>query len=588
VLVLPVMGFAVGPLAASAWRALRQRRLSMDVPVVLGIGVMFVASSIAMSGGDPAREVYFDSLAMFVAFLWGGRLLQLRLRHRAAEALENVAAALPQTALRVGEDGHVQRLPREELRRGDRVRVPRGAAVPADGCLLDERAELSEALLNGESRPAGKRRGDTVLAAAINRGPSFDLRVERIGADTRVAGIAALMQQTLSERPQHLGAADRIAGPFLAGVIVLAALAAAVWSWIEPSRAIGAAVAVLIATCPCALALASPATLAAGAAGLARRGLLPLRLRLFDRLLQVDRVFIDKTGTLTTDRPAWTATRLHTPVPPVLTEAAALHWAASMARSSLHPLAQALSDAAGDEGPPMPWAHLEETPGAGLQAMDAEGRRWRLGATDWADDSAVMADDAPRVVLACDGRRVASFEFDEALRPGAREAIAALQHAGLTLILLSGDRPARAQRLASRLGIGEVIAPASPEAKLAALKSAQARGHRVAMIGDGLNDAPVLAAADVAIAMGQGALLAQQAADGVVIGGRLDAIVQARSGVARSLRIQRQNLAWALAYNAACVPLAALGALPAWAAGIGMAASSVLVLLNAQRAANHA
>ena len=593
---LPVMVFSATPFFTGAWRALRQRRIGMDVPVSLGIAIAFVASSGATfdPGGPLGNEVYFDTLTMFVAFLMGARFLELQTRHRAAEALEKTLTGLPEAAWRLGEDGSTEAVSVQRLRPGDRLRVPLGQAFPADGVLTQGRTQADESLLSGESTPVDKLEGDAVVAGSTNLGAPVLMRVERVGGDTRLQTIVAMVRGAMAQRPASAALADRWAGAFLWAVLLLAAGAAGLWSVIDPSRALPVAVAVLIVTCPCALSLATPATLVAAAQGLVRRGVLLQRIDAIERLASVEQVFFDKTGTLTEGRLQLRRLRL-VPLPDGIASGLdkdrALVLAAGLAAWSSHPRSQAIvaaltaSTAPAGEGP-AGWHDIQEMPGRGVLGWDAHGREWRLGAADWA--CAVQpgaAEAGGEAWLARDRQALAAFEFEETLRPGAAEAVAALQAAGVRVTLLSGDVPGRAAALAARLGITDVLAGVSPEGKLAAVAAAQAAGRRVAMVGDGINDAPVLARADVSLAMGQGALVSRSQADAVLTGNRPGDVVAARHGARKAMRIVRQNLAWAAAYNALCIPLALIGWLPPWAAGLGMAASSLVVVANAARAA---
>ena len=576
---LPVLWFAAGPFFSGAWRGLRQRRIGMDVPVALGIAVTFIASSGATfaPGGLFGHEVYFDSLTMFVSFLLGGRYVELRARHRAAAALESALARLPESAERIADDGSSTTVSVQRLQPGDCVRVAVGQAFPADGVLLSGHTQADEALLSGESVPVDKPAGAAVVGGSVNLGAPVLVRVERVGADTRFEAIVSMMRDAMSQRPALARAADRWAPPFLWAVLLLAGGAAAAWSVIDPSRAVWVAVSVLIVTCPCALSLAAPATLVAAAGGLARRGVLVHRLDALEPLATTRRLFIDKTGTLTEDRPTLTERRLLADEP-LLAEQAA-----SLAAWSRHPLSQALVVAVpAVPGTPAPaWSAVEEVAGQGLSATDAQGRQWRLGSAAW---TGAAPDGAIQVWLARDGHVLAGFGFDETLRPDAAEAVAALRADGVHVTLLSGDTAARAQRLAQRLGIDDVVAAATPEVKLAAVAAAQAQGGPVAMVGDGINDAPVLARADVSLAMGQGALVSRAQADAVIVSNRPLDLVRAQHTARRAMRIVRQNLFWAAAYNASCIPLALAGWLPPWAAGLGMALSSLFVIFNALRA----
>jgi Cu2+-exporting ATPase len=411
------------------------------------------------------------------------------------------------------------------------------------------------------------------------------VRVRRVGGDTRVEALVSMMRSAISQRPAAARVADRWAAPFLWAVLLLAAAAAAVWSVIDPPRAIWVAVSVLIVTCPCALSLATPAAMVAAARGLARRGVLLQRLDALEPLARARHFFFDKTGTLTADRLLWRGLRLTAAGRAGLGgEAEALAAAAGLAGWSTHPLARAVAQAGASSALREGWTSIHEAAGQGLSALDAQGREWRLGSAAWVDPAHPVQDDA-RVWLGCGGQAWAALCFDEVLRPGVAEALQALRDDGVRLTLLTGDSPDRARALAARVGIDDVRAASTPESKLAAVSAAQAAGHRVVMVGDGINDAPVLARADVSLAMGQGALVARSQADAVITSSRLLDLVQARRTAQRALHIVSQNLVWAAVYNAVCIPLAMSGHLPPWAAGLGMALSSLFVVLNALRAA---
>ena len=575
VLSLPVLLFSAGPFFAAAWMQLRQRRLGMDVPVALGIAVTFVASSGATfdPGGLFGHEVYFDSLTMFVSFLLAGRYLELRARQRAARQLETALERLPELVERIEPDGRTRRVAPAELRVGDLLRVPAGQAFAADGRIEQGRTAADEALLSGESAPVPKAAGDAVVAGSVNLRAPVLMRVERLGADTRFEAIVRLMRSALGERPAALQLAERVAGPFLWAVLLLAAGAALVWSQREPERAVWVAVSVLIVTCPCALSLAAPSAWLAAAGALARRGVLLARLPVLETLARVDMVVLDKTGTLSEEGLRLLAQQ---------GDAALLPTAAALARHSQHVFARALAEAC-PEGPGevAAWREIEELPGQGLRAHDAQGQVWRLGAPAWVGG---LPDEQAQLAFGPEGAGARlSLRFGERLRADAAQAVAQLRAQGLRVLLLSGDAPARAEALAQEAGIAEVRGGATPEDKLAAVAALQQQGRCVLMLGDGINDAPVLARADASLAMGQGALLARAQADAVLLSGRLMAVVELRALALRTRRVIRQNLAWAAFYNAACIPLALLGLLPPWAAGLGMAASSLLVVLNAGR-----
>lgn len=579
---LPVLMFSAAPILRNAWHSVRGRRMSMDVPVALGLVVTFVASSGATF--DPrgifGHEVYFDSFTMFISFLLAGRFLEMTARHRAAEALERSLSGMPETAWRVLPDGREERVSVQRLQAGDRVRVPLGAAFPADGRLEVGTTQADESLLTGESRPVPRSPGDELVGGSVNLGGPVLMRVERVGADTRYQAIVTMMRDALSQRPALARRADAVAGPFLWTVLALAVLAAAVWSTIDPSRAIWVMVSVLIVTCPCALSLAAPSALVAAAGALARSGVMVQRLDALEALAGLNRLFMDKTGTLTEERPVWVSSDREAGD---LDEAPALQAARALARWSTHPLSQSL---AGDLQAPVAlatsWNDVQEFAGQGLQARDLQGVWWRLGSRAWVADVA----QAPRGQEVCFGPVGTvhwRFGFEERLRPDAVEAVRALQADGVGLTLLSGDAPERVEALADALGLTDARGGALPQDKLQALAQAQAEGAVCGMVGDGVNDAPVLARADVSFAMGQGALVARVHADAVVASNRLSDLVRARRLAGKTMAIVRQNLVWAAAYNAACIPLALLGYLPPWAAGLGMALSSLLVVGNSLR-----
>ncbi|MFN7726996.1 MAG: heavy metal translocating P-type ATPase [Rubrivivax sp.] len=585
VLTLPVLFFSGGVFFKGAWRSLRARHMGMDVPVALGLAVTFVASTGAtfQPTGVFGREVYFDSLTMFLSFLLGARYLELLARHRAAESLEATMAALPEAAERLLPDGSCETVSVQRLRVGDVLRVPLGQAFPADGVLVQGRTEADEALLTGEALAVPKPEGAAVVAGSRNLGAPVLMQVQRLGADTRFEHIVAMMRDAQSQRPALARVADRWAGPFLWAVLVLAAAGATAWWFIDPSKAIWVAVSVLIVTCPCALSLAAPATLVAAARGLARRGVVLQRLDALEPLARVQHLFVDKTGTLTEAQPVLAGARLWPQAG--VDEALARGVAAQLAGWSTHPLSRAIvlawAGQGGAPGEPV-MRGLQDTAGAGLAAHDDQGRHWSLGSAHFVG---VAPQPEVQVWLACDGRPVLALGFEERVRAGAAQALAALQTEGVRTTLLSGDAPERALRLARGLPLHAVVAGATPQDKLAAVTAAQADGQCVAMVGDGVNDAPVLARADVSLAMGQGALVSRAQADAVVTSNQWADILHARHTAQRALAIVRQNFWWAATYNAACIPLALVGWLPPWAAGLGMAGSSLLVVGNALRAA---
>ncbi|MCM2250877.1 MAG: cadmium-translocating P-type ATPase [Ramlibacter sp.] len=586
VLTLPVLLFSCVPFFSAAARDLRNGRIGMDVPVALGIAIAFGASTAATfdPAGPLGGDVWFDSVTMFVFFLLSGRLLEQRLRDRTAGSLEALMRRLPQTIERQREDGVFERVPVRRLAAGDLIRVLPAEVFPADGRIVEGQTQVDEALLTGECSPLPRRQGEPVVAGSHNLTGALLVRVQRTGSQTRYAGIVALMEQASLDKPRLAQIADRIASPFLVGVVLAAAAAAAWWWESGPAHALGVAVAVLIVTCPCALSLATPAATLASAGALARRGVLVRRLQALEACAGVDTVVFDKTGTLTQDRMSLVAARVRAGAD----GAQALAQAAALARHSLHPAARALAAAAPAGGPAA--TQVSEAPGRGVRGVvageDGRARELRLGSASFCGAPAGPASaDRLQTHLADEAGWLASFELDEAMRGDAPAAMGALRAMGLGVQLLSGDHAANVLRLARRAGIGPALGGCSPEDKLDHVRRAQQEGHRLLMVGDGMNDGPVLARADVSIAMGQAVPLAQSRSDFAIPGGQLASVALLVRQARRTRAIVRQNLAWAAVYNAVSVPLAVMGAMPPWLAGLGMAASSLGVVANAARLA---
>lgn len=594
VLSLPVVFFASGPFFRSAWLDLKRGRVGMDTPVTLGILVTFLVSSAATFDptGPWGHEVWFDSLTMFVFFLLGGRYLEHKARDRTAGALDSLMNRLPQTCDQQAADGSFKTVSVRRLQVGDTVRVQAGQAFPGDGDVQSERATVDEALLTGESHPVTRLRGEAVVAGSYNLGGPVLMGIQRLGRETRFAQIVALMEKASTEKPRLAVLADRIAAPFLVLVLLAAAVAFGYWWQIDHSKALSVAVAVLIVTCPCALSLATPAAMLSSAGALARRGILVRRLQAFETLAGINAVVFDKTGTLTHDRLAVSSVAVRAGSSD--TEALAL--AAALAAGSLHPVSRGIVLAAakpGVSGAVPELRSLQEQAGQGMQADRMDGGWVKLGSAVFCGLSAERADgasgvadgDVPRAHLADEHGWLATIHMKEGVRADAKDAVDALRALGVQTWLLSGDRPAAAQQVGAAVGVDHVIAGASPEQKLAEVIALQSRGLRLAMVGDGLNDGPVLARADTSFALGHAAPLAQAQSDYVIQGGRVMDVVHTLTLARDTMRIVRQNLLWAAGYNAVCVPLALLGYMPPWLAGLGMAGSSLLVILNALRLA---
>jgi P-type Cu2+ transporter len=588
VLTVPVIAYSAAPFFAGAFRDLRHRVLGMDVPIALGIGAAFLASVWATSRGEGA--VYFDSVTMFVALVLCARWLELRVRERAGDALEATARDAPLTAFRLLDyprSDAAAVVPARTLARGDYVRVAAGDTMPVDGEIVDGRSSVEEAVLTGESRPRAKRAGDAVLAGSLNRESPLIVRVAAAGDATALRSVARLAERAANARPRAARLADRVAAVFVTGLLVVAAAAALAWSFVDPPRALPVAIAVLVVSCPCALSLATPAALASSAGALARLRILCVRPDALEVLSRVTHVVFDKTGTITTGD-----LRLLGVGAVAGDEARCLAIARALEHGSAHPIARALARNA-NTGSTIVAHGVVAVPGWGVEGT-VEGERYRLGRPDWV--KAISAPRAPpaqpasehgeTIVALGDTRGVrATLSFGDSVRPNVASLVAALQRRRVAVSILSGDDPATVVHVASKVGIANVRAGAPPEDKQAFIAALQQRGDVVAMIGDGVNDAPGLARADVSIAFGDAATLARWTADIVVPGDDAKRIALALDTARRTFRVVRENLGWALVYNAVAIPLAALGFLSPLAAAAGMSASSLAVVVNAARLA---
>ena len=584
---LPVLIFAAGPFFRNAWHDLRQRRIGMDVPVALGIAVTFISSSAAIARAD--GEVWFDSLTMFIAFLLIGRWLESVARERALSGLGDLMARLPQTVERIESDGSLTLIGVRRLAPGDRIRIACGQTIPADGRVESGRSHADESLLTGESRPIVKQAGDALASGSVLIDVPLVMVVERAPRDSRMQEIADLIASASARKPRLAQLADRWAGPFLVAILLLSAAAWLGWQFIDPQRALAVATAVLVVSCPCALSLATPTALLAASGQMARLGLLARSPQTIESLAQADTFVFDKTGTLSFDRLALVSVEMLGDDAGISERSQALGMAAALDADSLHPVAAALVRAC-DADPQasreaFELTDIREQAGEGMSAhvvLKGRQRSVRLGRPGFAGGFD-QRDEG--IILSLDGVSIARFRLDESIRPDAESTVQALAAAGLRLEILSGDEHPRVAAMAARLGVKRFQSRASPQDKLARLIDLQQHGHRVAMVGDGINDAPVLAQAQVSVSFATAAPLAQHQADLLILGDRLHSLTEARRLSIRALQVVRQNLLFAIVYNLLSIPLALAGALSPWLAGVGMAASSLVVVLNAMRLA---
>lgn len=587
ILTAPVVLYSAAPFFSHAWRDVRLRRLGMDVPVALGIGAAFVASCWATFIGH--GEVYFDSVTMFVFFLLCGRYVEMLARQKAVRGVEELGKALPAFAERLaawpGPDG--EKVPVSQLLTGDVIRVKPGEALPADGVVVEGESNANEALLTGESRPVPKRPGSAVTGGSVNIGSPLCVRVTRTGEHTRLAAIRQLMERASAEKPRVVQQADRFAAYFIVALLVLAAVTAAWWYWHDPDRALWVFVSVLVVSCPCALSLATPVALTVATDALARMGVLVTRGHAIEALARADHFVFDKTGTLTYGEMRVEQVRLLG----AIAEARARQLAAGLEQGSEHAIAAALRLGGGNA--PLPaFAGLTATTGQGVAGV-LDGTPYRIGRPAFVAELVgtpvpdVLLDDERSgrtvIALASSAGWLAGFALSDGLREDCPAAFESLRGKGIELSIFSGDTPSTVEALAGRLGVQHALGGMTPEGKHAALIALQKGDAVIAMVGDGVNDAPVLAQAQVSVAMGGGTDLARNQADIVLLSGRLGSLAEGVTLSRRALTIIRQNLWWSFAYNFTAVPLAMSGFVTPWMAGIGMSASSLLVVLNALR-----
>lgn len=581
---LPIVGYAAVPFYRGAWRALRAGHLGMDVPVSLGIGLAFGGSAWHTVTGD---ATYFDSVAMFVTLLLAARFLELVMQQRASSLLDHATRIMPAFVERIAEVDGARRVDRVAVRDvlpGDRLLVKPGSTFVVDGIVRAGASSCDESVLTGESVPVARGIGDHVLGGSVNVESPLEIEVTSVGRGVFMARIAELVARAAAGKPRLAQLAGRVSGWFVAAVLVVAA-GGALWHGLVLGQPwLPIVVAVLVISCPCALALATPAALTAASGALLERGVAVLRTGALEDLVAVTHVVFDKTGTLTVGRP-----RLeHVVVHGDADETRCRRIAAALEANSEHPIARALVDGAGDAPRPMA-EDLRNTPGGGIEGT-VDGVRYALGSRAFITARAVEAVPAPvgddiaqEALLAADGRVIAEFRLRDTLRPEAADTVGSLRDAGLTLAIFSGDRPEVVGRIGAELGIVDARGGMTPADKLAALDALQARGAVVAVVGDGVNDAPMLAHAALSFAVANAAEHAKVNADLVALRDGIDGVGATFALARRTRQVMRQNLWWALGYNLVALPLALAGFVAPWFAAFCMSASSLVVTLNAAR-----
>jgi Cu+-exporting ATPase len=615
-LATPVVLWAGRPFFERGARSLATRNLNMFTLIALGVGVAWAYSVVAtiaprafppaFRGMDGAVAIYFEAAAVITVLALLGQVLELRAREQTGGAIRALMTLAPKTARRLAADGTDEEVTLDLVQPGDRLRVRPGEKVPVDGEVVEGRVSIDESLVTGESMPVTKAAGDKVVAGSLNRTGAFVMRAEKVGAETLLARIVQMVAEAQRSRAPIQRLADRVSAWFVPAVIAAAIAAFAAWALAGPqprlAYALVAAVSVLIIACPCALGLATPMSIMVGVGRGAQAGVLIRSAEALERFERIDTLVIDKTGTLTEGRPALTAIRLAQGLAPELTEDELLRLAASLERGSEHPLAAAIVAAARARGLALSEPEDFDSP-VGLGVMGTvDGRRLLLGSGRFLaaqgvelgelapDADRLREDGASAIFMAVGGAAAAVLAVADPIKPSTPEAVRALQAEGVRLVMLTGDSGATARAVARRLGLGEVEAEVLPQDKAAVVQRLRGEGRRVAMAGDGVNDAPALAAAEVGVAMGAGADVAVESAGVTLLSGDLQGLVKARRLSRAVMRNIRQNLAFAFVYNAAGVPLAAGALYPAFSlllspqvAAAAMALSSVSVIGNALR-----
>ena len=575
-----VMLFSSRIFFTSAWRGLKQRKPGMDLPVAIAIGLAYLASCKATLMGS--GEVYFDSVTMFTFLLLGGRYLEMRARHYSGRLSSDLHSLLPSTALLIEttESGEQQRsIPLTNLRAGDTLLVKPGQVIPADGVIQRGASNINEAQLTGEFDPQSKSEGDAVVAGTINVSAPLVIDVEHTGTELQIETINELLTQAQTHKPRIAVLADRLSTYFISVILVVTVATFVVWQQIDPDQAFWIMLSVLVVSCPCALSLATPTALTAATNRLRQAGLLIADAQVWEKMPTLTHVVCDKTGTLTKGKLSLQHCQPLANYP----KDDCLRWAGMLEAGSEHPIARAFQGQANELAD-----NIEIHVGEGVSGQ-INGEKFRIGTAQFA---CALTDQTPPTQPSGEGLWIllthqtgpcAWFQLQDELRDDAQTTISHLQQLGLSVHMLSGDSSGSAERLSQQLGIEHCIAGASPKQKLETIAELQAQGGRVMMLGDGINDIPVLAAADVSIAMANASDLAKTHADGILLSGQLRSIVELIELAKRTRTTIRQNLSWSLLYNFSVIPLAAQGLIPPYLAAIGMSLSSLLVLLNALR-----
>ena len=573
----PVLIYSGRVFYISAWRSLSNRRVGMDVPVALAISIAFIMSCINFLTGS--GHVYFDSVVMFIFFLSLGRYAELVIRHRNLQTGLALARLLPEWAELV-KDSEAEQVPAIDLRTGDMVRVRAGQTFPADGKITEGYTEVNESLLTGESRPVIKRCGENVIAGSINQTQAVMVRVSKDPDESTVSMMGRMLLKSQTHRSRYARLSERYAGWFVAVVLTIAGITALWWLNNDMSMLFPATLAVLVISCPCALALATPAAIASASRALLENGVLLTRGAALETMGSIDTVVFDKTGTLTTGVPVILDTIIN-PARNGYDEVTVLRIAALLEIDSSHPVSRAFADVQVDRNDVKKLVNHEN----GVEGR-VDDARYKLGNAAFTRVNVTELQRSGGSLWLVDySGWIARFDLDDGLRDGATTTMEALKARGLELMILSGDHPHLVASVAERTGIATWHAEQSPKMKMELLESMQAAGKRVLMVGDGINDAPVLSTATVSMTVRGASELANSTADFILTGNSLTLVEVVFASAARTRKVILQNLSWALGYNLLAVPFAAAGMIVPWMAALGMSLSSLLVVMNSGRLA---
>ncbi len=586
VLTTMILFYSAEDFFVGAWKDIRNRRLGMDIPIVMGLLVAYFGSlytTITEHG-----EIYYDAVTMFVFFLLISRRLELRGKLRAAGKLEELARITPKTATRIDADGSRHKITVSELAPDDVIRLLPGETLPVDGVIVSGSSSFDESLLTGESIPLARQIGDTVFAGAINGEQVVDVRVTHSLQGSTVSEIRRLVEGGLAQRPRYALLAEKAATWFITLILIISALTAYYWYVNDPMMALPATISVLIVTCPCALALAAPVALTVSAGRFVEMGVLPLRMNALDALAQAKHFIFDKTGTLTLGKPVLVTTHLTG----TLDEATVRAYAAALSADSEHPVAKALRQ---ENVKTALITDPQNTVGSGTKGL-VDGHEWRLGKPDFIAELMPLDDKVRAIIQQCREQGylvsllgnqqgvVAVFALRDELRPSIGKMMASLRRTGVSnTVILSGDAQASVSRVAQELGISSAIGGMSPQDKFNWARQQQAQGDKIVMFGDGINDAPSLALADASVSFADATDLANNSSDFLIMGEDARLLARARQLARDTRRNILQNFGWAAGYNVIAIPFAAAGLIPPWGASIGMSLSSLVVVMNALR-----